>query len=335
MKSTAGVLLRLVVFAATMAVLLAAVVAAIERPVSGRTDSFRVLFTDANGLKAGDDVRMYGVQVGKVGAIKLTQGRAAVQVSVQRDHPVFETSVFAIRYQTLTGQRYVDVRQPAALGVRLTAGATVAPEHTIPSFDTTTLFNGLQPVLRDFSPSALNQLSESVLAVIEGNGSGLGPALDAVEQLSRYAVDRQAVISVLVRNLHTLDDRLGGKSPYLDTLIQGLTNLFTVLEDKLKGLVDFALAAPPVLGPLDDLLATLGLTPDTNPDLDNALHAAFPDPQAATEVLGKLPGLLQSLDAMLPAAAPELTATCSNGNAPVPPQLRVFIGGQRITLCNR
>ncbi|MCP2315993.1 phospholipid/cholesterol/gamma-HCH transport system substrate-binding protein [Nocardia amikacinitolerans] len=335
MKSTVGVIFRLALFAAVMVVLLTTVVTAIERPVAGSADAFRVMFTDANGLKPGDDVRMYGVQVGKVQAIALDQGRAAVEISVQRDHPVFETSVFAIRYQTLTGQRYVDLRQPAAPGIRLAAGATVAPERTIPSFDITTLFNGLQPVLRDFSPSALNQLSESVLAVIQGNGTGLGPALEAVEQLSRYAVDRQAVISTLVRNLHALDDRLGGKSPYLDTLIQGLTNLFTVLEDKLKGLVDYALAAPPVLGPLDDLLATLGLTPDSNPDLENALRAAFPDPQAATEVLGKLPGLLQGLEAMLPGVAPEMTVTCSNGNAPVPPQLRVFIGGQRIVLCNR
>lgn len=335
MRSTVGVVLRLVAFGAVMAVLLATVVAAIERPVSGDTDSYRVIFTDANGLKPGDDVRMYGVQVGKVQTIALDQGQASVRVTVQRDHPVFETSTFAIRYQTLTGQRYIDLRQPAAPRERLAAGATVAPEHTIPSFDITTLFNGLQPVLREFSPSALNQLAESVLAVIQGNGTGLGPALDAVEQLSRYAVDRQVVISTLVRNLHAIDDRVGGKSPHLETLIQGLTNLFTVLEDKLKGLVDYALAAPPVLGPIDDMLATLGFTPDTNPDLENALHAAFPDPQAATEVLGKLPGLLQALDAMLPAAGPEMNGTCSKGNAPMPPQLRVFIGGQRIALCNR
>ncbi|WP_040787077.1 MlaD family protein [Nocardia pneumoniae] len=335
MKSTVYVILRLVTFAVVMAALLALVVAAIQRPVAGSTDTFRVIFTDANGLKPGDDVRMYGVQVGKVEAITLDQGRASVRVTVQRDHAVYETSTFAIRYQTLTGQRYVDVRQPATPGPKLAAGVTVPPERTIPSFDITTLFNGLQPVLREFSPSALNQFAESVLAVIEGNGTGLGPALDAVEQLSRYAVDRQTLISTLVRNLHVIDDRIGGKSPYLEDLIQGLTDLFSVLEDKLNGLVDYALAAPPVLGPIDDLLATLGFTPDANPDLDDALRAAFPDPQSAVEVLGKLPGLLQSLEALLPKTGPEMNTSCSKGDAAVPPQLRVFIGGQRIALCNR
>lgn len=335
MRSTAKVVVRLSIFAAVMTMLLGMVVTAIQRPVAGNTDTFRVVFTDANGLKSGDDVRMYGVQVGKVQAIDLDRARASVRLSVQRDHPVYEESVFAIRYQTLTGQRYVDVRQPDTPGVKIASGATVPAEKTIPSFDITTLFNGLRPVLRDFSPSALNQLAESVLAVIEGNGTGLGPALDAVEQLSRHVVDRQIVISTLVRNLRDIHDRVGGKSPYLETLIQNLTDLFIVLEVKLDDLVSYALAAPPVLGPVDDLLATLGFTPDTNRDLDNALRAAFPDTQAAVDVLSKLPGLLQSLDALSPKAPPEMNTTCSNGTASVPPQLRLFIGGQRISLCNR
>ncbi|WP_157535225.1 MCE family protein [Nocardia inohanensis] len=335
MKSTLRVSLKLVVFAAAMALLLAGVVAVIQRPVSGDTDGFQVRFTDANGLKAGDDVRMFGVQVGKVSAVELDAGQAVVHLSVQRDHPVYTESTWAIRYQTLTGQRYVDVRQPTAPGTRLVAAATVGTEHSVPAFDITGLFNGLQPVLGEFSPGALNQLTESVLAVIEGNGTGIGPALDAVERLSRYVSDRQLIISTLMRNLKDIDDRIGGRSPHLETLIQGLTNLFTVLEEKLQGLVDFALAAPPVLGPIDDLLATLGFTPGTNPDLDAALRAAFPDPQAATEVLGKLPGLLQALDALLPAAQPGMETTCSNGAATMPAPLRVFIGGQRITLCNR
>ncbi|UGT38835.1 MCE family protein [Nocardia yamanashiensis] len=327
--------LRLTAFAAVMLVLLAGVVMAIKRPVSGDTADFRAEFTDANGLKTGEDVRMFGVQVGKVGDISLDHGRAVVQVNVQREHPVYDASTFAIRYQTLTGQRYIDIRQPAAPGAALPAGATIGIEHTVPSFDITTLFNGLQPVLGEFSPSALNQLAESVLAIVEGNGSGLGPALDAVARLSSYVTDQQFVISTLVSNLKAIDDRIGGRSPHLETLIQGLTNLFAVLEDKLKGLVDFALSAPPLLEPLDDLLATFGLTAGSNSDLAGLLRAAFPDPQAALDTLGKLPGLLQALDSLLPATGTGVDTTCTNGTAPVPQELRVFIGGQRIALCQR
>ena len=52
----------------------------------------------------------------------------------------------------------------------------------MPSFDVTTLFNGLEPVLRQLSPEELNKFTGSLYAVLEGTGNGIGPALAAIEQ---------------------------------------------------------------------------------------------------------------------------------------------------------
>jgi phospholipid/cholesterol/gamma-HCH transport system substrate-binding protein len=335
MTSIAGVSVRLGLFAVGMVVLLVGVISAITRPVPGDTDTFTAMFTDANGLKTGDDVRMFGVQVGKVGEIGLSGGQAEVRMSVQRSHPVYDTSTLVIRYQSLTGQRYLDIRQPAVAGHRLATGTTIGTEHTVPSFDITTLFNGLQPVLADFSPAALNQLAQSVLAVVEGNGTGIGPALDAIERLSRYVTDRQTVISALVRNLGDIAGQLGGRSPHLETLIAGLTDLFTVLEQKVYGLVDFAVTAPGVLGPIDSLAATLGLNVGYNADADALIRTAIPDPDTAVQALGRLPGLLQSLNTLIPATGPGVDLTCSRGRAEVPGVVAVLIDGRRISICNR
>ncbi|MTE16721.1 MlaD family protein [Nocardia aurantiaca] len=335
MKSLSGVIWRLALFVAAMAVLATVIVQAIERPVAGRVDHYTALFTDANGLESGDDVRMYGVQVGKVDSLTLDAGnKARVQLTVRDDRPVYDTSTLAIRYQSLTGQRYVDVRQPDRPGIRLAAGATVGVDHTTPSFDITKLFNGLKPVLAEFSPEALNQFSTSLLAVIEGDGKGIGPALDAIDKLSGYVSDRQAVISVLIHNMRGVADQLGGRSPETVTLLGGLVQVFVVLRQEVEGVVDLADTAPSVLEPLDELAATLGLTPGANPDLDSLLRAVFPDPQAAVDLLGRLPGLLETLNAQLPAANSAATPPCSKGNAPVPTALQVLIAGQRISICN-
>ncbi|MEV6558193.1 MlaD family protein [Nocardia sp. NPDC051756] len=333
MKSVLAVIWRLSLFTVVMALLLAFVVQAIKRPVSGDTDSYTTFFTDANGLKTGDDVRMNGVQVGKVATINLEKNLARVGVTVQRRHDLYDTSTLAIRYQNLTGQRYVDIQQPPRPGLPLTPGATIGTDHTMPSFDITALFNGLQPVLADFSPSALNQFAESMLAVIEGNGTGIGPALDAVQKLSDYVTDRQTVISTLIANLDHISQQLGGRSPHLVTLIDGLTTVFTTLQAKFDGVVDFALTAPPVLAPINSLLTTLGLTPKTNPDLDNIIHLMFPDPDEAIEVLGRLPGLLQSLNALIPETGPGVSLTCTHGTATPPAPLQVLLHGQRISIC--
>ncbi|MEV6768747.1 MlaD family protein [Nocardia sp. NPDC051030] len=334
MRATTRVAVKLAVFVAVIALLMAGVVQALSRPVAGATDTLAAIFTDVNGLKSGDDVRMYGVQVGKVTSIALSGNQARVRFTVQRDRPVYQASTFAIRFQTLAGQRYIDVRQPDRPGPLLVPGATIGTDRTAGSFDITALFNGMQPLLTEFSPGALNQFAESVLAVINGDTGGIGRALDAVDKLSGYVADRQTVLAVLVSSLRSVADQLGARGENLFTLIDGLASIFEAIQQKVGVLVDFAEAGSPVFGPIDRLLAALGFTRKTNPDLDNLIGGALPDPQTALDTLGRLPGLLQSLSAALP-AGPDSDLSCSHGAADVPAAFRVLIGGQGITLCKR
>ncbi len=324
---------KLAAFSVAMIVILATIVGAIQRAPSGPVQHHTALFTDANGLKSGDDVRMFGVAVGKVAAVGLRGNDAAVELRVQQGHAIYTNSTLAIRYQTLTGQRYVDIQQSPQPGGELAAGATIGTDRTVPSFDITTLFNGLQPVLAELSPAALNQFTESLLAVIEGNGSGIGPALDAIGKLGRHVSDRQVVISALMRNLAEISDKIGGRSPHLVVLLARIADVFTSLEQKIAGLVDFALTAPPVLAPLDSLLATFGLTPNTNPDIDTLVRKAFPDPGEAVELLQKIPSVLAALNTAIPSST-SVPRTCSRGAADdVPPVLQVLVDGQKVTIC--
>ncbi|MBF6210171.1 MCE family protein [Nocardia puris] len=334
MTSVRGAAWRLAVFAAAMVGVLVLIISAIQRPVGGASDSYDVLFTDANGLKTGDDVRMFGVQVGKVESIDLDGNQARVGITVRRSSPVYENSRFAIRYQNLTGQRYVDLQQESTPTGRTPAGSTIGTDRSIPSFDVTGLFNGLKPVLATLSPESLNQFGESMLAVIEGDGTGIGPALDAIGMLSTYATDRQQVISVLMRNLAEISDQIGGRSPHLVTLLGKVADVFTSLQIKVEGLIDFALTAPPVLDPVDSLLATLGLTEDANPDVDNIVRKLFPNPQELVEILSSLPGLIAGLRESLPAkTGTELS--CSRGSAELPAAFAVLVAGQKVSVCNR
>ncbi|WP_405136613.1 MlaD family protein [Nocardia sp. NBC_01388] len=332
-KSVRAVVIRLVLFTALIAALMAGIVVAIQRPIDGRTIGLDATFTDASGLHLNDDVRMFGVAVGKVSAIDLVGGRARVRFTVQRDRPVYDSSTLAIRYQNLTGQRYVDIKQPDRPGKRLLAGASIGTDHTVPSFDITALFNGMEPVLADFSPDALNRFMSSAIAVIEGDGSAVGATLDAIEKLSAYVSDRQAVISLLLHNFEQVSEQLGGKSPETATLIKGISDVFVNLQKQFEGLMDFVNVAPSVLGPLNSLLARLGFTEPDNPDLQQDLRYLFPDPQTTVDLLNRLPGLLQSLIALLPAAPSGVDRTCTKGNADVPAALAVLIAGQRVSVC--
>lgn len=333
-KSLPALAFRLVLFSALILALLFGIVVAIERPTAGETDTFEAVFTDVSGLHAGDDVRMYGLSVGKVEAVDLDGAHGSVRFTVQRDHPLFDSSVVAIRYQNLTGQRYVDVQQPVRSGVRMADASTIGLDRTVPSFDITALFNGMQPVLTEFSPEALNQFMRSALAVIEGDGGAVGATLDAVGKLSALVTDKQTVISLLLRNFERVFEQLGGKSPEATTLINGIADIFVNLQKQFEGLMDFVTVAPPVLGPLNSLLAALGFTEPNNPDLQNDLRLLVTDPQGTSDLLGKLPGLVQSLAAVIPSRDNRVNMDCTKGEAEIPGLVQLLIAGQRISVCN-
>lgn len=331
---TRALFLRVAVATVLMLVILAGVFRVIERPVDGRTDSYTAMFTDANGLRPGDDVRLYGVQVGKVRAVDLDGALAKVRFTVLTERPMFTDTKVAVRYQNLTGFRYLEIQQPEQPGDRRAAGSTFSVAQTVSAFDITTLFNGLQPVLRELSPADLNQFTSSLLAVIDGDGTGLGPALGAIEKLSRYASDRQALLSILVGNLSRISDHLGGDSGNAMKLLVSLTDLFVVITDKLPGLIDFSNQIPPVLQPLRSMLTVLGLTGKRDSDLDALLTQAFPDPYDAVAVFDRMPGLIQAISAVVPHTGSAALPACSRGTAEAPDPIRILIAGQRIVLCN-
>ncbi|MFI6213417.1 MlaD family protein [Nocardia brasiliensis] len=332
-KSIRAVLVRLVAFTALIAALLAGIGIAIQRPVDGDTGTFEAVFTDASGLRVNSDVRMFGVAVGKVRAIDLQDNRARVRFTLQRNRPLYDTSTLAIRYQNLTGQRYLDIKQPDKTGARLGAGTRIGTAHTIPSFDITALFNGMEPVLTQFSPEALNHFLRNAIAVIEGDGTAVGATLDAIGKLSAYVADRQAVISLLLRNFEQVSQQMGGKAPETATLIKGISEVFVNLQKQFEGLMDFVDIAPSVLGPLNSLLARLGFTEPGNPDLQQDLRLLFPDPQTTVDLLNQVPGLLQSMIALLPDGTAGAPPTCSKGGADLPAPFAILVAGQRISVC--
>ncbi|MGW6422279.1 MlaD family protein [Nocardia sp. NPDC055053] len=332
--SKRSLLLRLVVAAVLTAVIVTGILRVIDAPVTGDLDTYTAEFTDVNGLRSGDDVRIYGIRVGKVVSVELDGSLARVRFTVVRDRPVFDDSTIAVRFQDLTGFRYLAVQQPEQPGPRRDPGDVIGIDRTVPAFDVTTLFNGLQPVLAQLSPAEINQFASNMIAVLEGDGTGLGPALDAIGELSRHVSDRQALITLLVSNLGQVSQHLGGKSANAMVLLANLTALFATLTDKLSGLVDFANVIPVVLSPLRDILKVLGISGLPDQDLDTVLRNAFPAPQQAAEVLGRLPGVLQTLASTVPVTGPDAAVSCSHGVAVAPAPLQVLIAGQGVRLCN-
>ena len=70
--------------------------------------SYRAEFTDATGLEPGDDVRIAGVRVGEVAAVRVVRDRVAeVTFRVAADVRLATSTRARLRYRSVLGERYL------------------------------------------------------------------------------------------------------------------------------------------------------------------------------------------------------------------------------------
>lgn len=316
----------------------------IIRPVAGSTRTYTADFTGAAGLKVGHDVRVLGARVGRVTEISVhhdaEQADSVARVSfvVENDVPVYENTRFAIRYLNLTGIRYVDLQQPAETerGPSIDGKQVIGTDHTIASFDVTEVFHGLAPVFAAMDAEDINHFGESLLAMIEGDGSV--PFSDFVSGLTKvveFADDRAAVIDRLVNNLAALSGSIEGRAQNINPIIDYVSRFGTVLAEWTPSLKNLADNTGELLIQLDNLLAAIGLRPNRTPDAEFFFGQLSPLLEDGLDLLALTPGILEAINAMLgPAnAAGNADLACSNGTAEVPQQLQLFIKQKQVTLC--
>ncbi|WP_006245952.1 MlaD family protein [Mycolicibacterium tusciae] len=335
MRSVAKSVTWLTIFFAIAVVCTLVVLTALRSPVTGAVARYTAEFSDVSGLYVGDDVRISGVQVGKVETIRLDGRIAKVDFTAQADHPLFTNTVAAVRYQTLIGQRYVELVQPAEPHAQLTNTGSIPLEQTIPSFDVAKLFNGFQPIFQTLDPAQFNLLGENLLQLIQGDESGIGPFLHHLDVISKLAVDRQAVITVMIRNLNAISQDLGGKSGQLFNLITELNDVltrFASVGEKFGASLDTQL---PGLRSTVHLLQYTERTFDgTTVPVYDLVSRMWPQTPTIIAGLSLAPSLIQGMRNWLVDAAPaEPTFICSNGEVALPGIGEVSFAQQNLVVC--
>lgn len=316
----------------------------IIRPIGADPRTYTADFTGAAGLKVGHDVRVLGARVGRVTEISVHHDEqqrdsvARVRFAVADDVPVYANTRFAIRYLNLTGIRYVDLQQPddGESGPPVNGDQIIGTGRTIASFDVTTVFHGLAPVFAAMDTDDINHFGESLLAMIEGDGTV--PFSDFVSGLTKvveFADDRAAVIDRLVDNLAALSGSIEGRAEYINPIIDYVSRFGTVLAEWTPSLKNLADDTGALIIQLDNLLAAMGLRPNRTPDAEYFFGQLSPIVEGGLELLALTPGVLQAINGVLESANVGGTAdlSCSKGHAPIPAQLRLFVRERQVTLC--
>ncbi|MGA4790717.1 MlaD family protein [Nocardia sp. AB354] len=322
---------KLGVAAVLAVVLFSIILSAIKNPVHGDTRSYSAEFTDVSGLHVNGDIRTKGVRVGKVSAIDLTRKNGAsiaeVTFSLEAPYRLLDNTVLAVKYQNLTGIRYVDLEEPEQPGRPV---GHLGTDRTRPSFDITQLFNGLQPVLSTMSTDEINTFMQNAITVLQGDGSGLAPMLDSVQKLADLAHDREQVISALVANLSRISDSMGGKSPQVIEFMRSLSFPIAKAMTVLSEFPKTAKFGPEFLTPVHQLITELGFSRDV--DVDKLLTHAFVSLPQAADALRLLPVAFAGLQLPQVSAAPT-AMNCTHGVAQLPTEVKVLLNGSEVVVC--
>lgn len=116
---------------AAIALVLLAAFNASALPLIGGGEDYSASFSEAGGLRSGDEVRIAGVRVGKVKGIRLAGNKVDVDFRITEDVAFGPESGASIRMKTLLGQKYVSL-EPRGRG-QMTEGTTIPISRTVSS----------------------------------------------------------------------------------------------------------------------------------------------------------------------------------------------------------
>jgi phospholipid/cholesterol/gamma-HCH transport system substrate-binding protein len=258
----------------------------IRNSSAGEAQNYTAIFNDATSVNRGDDVRMSGVKVGTVTDVSITDNRLAkVIFTIRKGMRVDTGSVIQIKFRNLVGQRYLAVEQPALpdsdndiqpASATTGAGSTVKPGHTFgvdetrPALDLTVLFNGFRPLLRMLDPDDVNNLSEQIIAVFQGEDATVDGLLQSTASLTSTLAEKDQVIGELITSLSGVMTTVNDRSGQLDTtlvamqqLVSGLAEDRAAIGSSIEGMGELTTRVAGLLGdvrePLRKSIAHVGV----------------------------------------------------------------------------
>ena len=285
-------------------------------PFSPQGYRINALFKETGLLVPNADVRISGVNVGKVTAVQARGVNSYVTMDLEQAYaPIPIDTRAVLRQKTLLGEAYIELSTGTGSGPKFHDGGTIpvtqiqptqALDQVLGSFD--------RPTQRD-----LQALLSGTAVALAGRGQNINNAIGnldpAVTQLSALVGalnEQQSNIRGVINNGAIVLTTLGDRSADLQSLITAGNQVFgaTAAENAsltatVNALVPFDVQLRTTLGSLNTTLGiaspTLAVLRPVAPLLPPALSAVIALSGPATALLSEAPGLFNAANAALPA----------------------------------
>jgi phospholipid/cholesterol/gamma-HCH transport system substrate-binding protein len=246
-----GLSIKVAVFTVAMILVAAGLVVVFGQFRFAASNSYHAIFSDASRLKGGTKVRIAGVNVGTVQSVSLRPDtRVDVAFIVDKKYQIYTSTRALIRYENLTGDRYLEITSGPGELAKLAPGGTIDINHTEPALDLDALLGGLRPVLKGLDGNKINQISNAIIELLQGQGGAISDLLASTGSFTQTLADRYQVISDVIHNLNTVLGTVDAKSAQFNASIDQLQKLVSGLA---QGRDPIARAIPPLASAENDL----------------------------------------------------------------------------------
>jgi phospholipid/cholesterol/gamma-HCH transport system substrate-binding protein len=196
-------------------------------PLAARGYELNAEFDQAVDLGSQADVRISGVNVGKVLSVSLDRGtgltRAVMEIDPQFAPRPADTRAI-LRQKTLLGETYVELSPGTSTARKLPDGATLPPGQVAPTVQLDQILSTFDPATRQAFETWMQQQG----VALTGRGADLNAAL---AELYPFATNVDAVLAVLRRDSAATSTLLSDGSQVLASVTRSPAQLQQLIEN--------------------------------------------------------------------------------------------------------
>ncbi|WP_454198590.1 MCE family protein [Nocardia sp. Marseille-Q1738] len=287
-------------------------------PIIGAGTKYTAEFTEAAGLKRGNEVRIAGVKVGSVSDVRLDGDRVVVDFRT-RDAWIGNETTASIQIKTLLGQKYLalDPRgsKPADPDTRIPLSRTVSPYDVVDAFtDAARTIDQIDTAQLATSMRVLSEAFETTPPEIRGS-------IDGVARLSETLAKRDQELKKLFAATRQTTQILADRNAEFERLLASGGQLLAELNIRQRSIAQLLDGAKTVsaeltalvhdneeqIGPaLTNLRASIDLLNANQQNISKTLELAAPFYGLYANVLGTGRWFDAVIVNLIPPALPEI-----------------------------
>ncbi|POX44955.1 ABC transporter substrate-binding protein [Streptomyces sp. Ru71] len=199
-------------------------------PLIGGGQTYSAAFSEAGGLKPGDEVRIAGVKVGKVEDVDLDGDHVKVTFKV-KDDPAFGTDTgAAIRVKTILGAKYLAL-YPRGPG-QLRAGSEIPLRRTVSAYDVVQAFSDLTTTSEQVDTERLAKALDTLSTTFQDSPAEVQSSIKGLSRISRTVASRDKALGELLKHANGVTGVLAARSKDFSALVKDGDKLFTEISKR-------------------------------------------------------------------------------------------------------